>query len=208
MKSELRFQLLVAVAVLAMQPGRDRLRRFRRPRRARWQPPESFAVDRRHGAAFGGDVHRARQGADPSALHQLPSGRRPPAADDRQPAAPAAGHARRGRPWARRRCAVRSAIRTRISSPAACRAIRNGISRRARWRGRAKRSAKFARRSKIPARNGGRKARRTDPPHRRRHAGRLGLGARRRPQPAPGTQKQAGALVEAWVKSGAACPAK
>lgn len=25
-------------------------------------------------------------------------------------------------------------------------------------------------------------------------------------QPAPGTQKQAGALVEAWVKSGAACP--
>jgi hypothetical protein len=26
-------------------------------------------------------------------------------------------------------------------------------------------------------------------------------------QPAPGTQKQAGALVEAWAKSGAACPA-
>ena len=26
--------------------------------------------------------------------------------------------------------------------------------------------------------------------------------------PAPGTQKQAGALVDAWVKSGAACPAK
>ena len=27
-------------------------------------------------------------------------------------------------------------------------------------------------------------------------------------QPAPGTQKQAGALVEAWVKTGAACPAQ
>ena len=25
-------------------------------------------------------------------------------------------------------------------------------------------------------------------------------------QPAPGTQKQAGALVEAWVKTGAECP--
>jgi hypothetical protein len=25
-------------------------------------------------------------------------------------------------------------------------------------------------------------------------------------QPAPGTQKQAGALVEAWVKTGAVCP--
>jgi hypothetical protein len=27
-------------------------------------------------------------------------------------------------------------------------------------------------------------------------------------QPAPGTQKEAGALVEAWVKTGAGCPAK
>jgi hypothetical protein len=25
-------------------------------------------------------------------------------------------------------------------------------------------------------------------------------------RPAPGTQKEAGALVEAWVKTGAACP--
>ena len=25
--------------------------------------------------------------------------------------------------------------------------------------------------------------------------------------PAPGTQQQAGALVEAWIKTGAACPA-
>ena len=61
---------------------------------------------------------------------------------------------------------------------------------------------------KDPERNGGRKL--EDLIHHigDRHAGRLGLGARFRPQPAPGTQKQAGALVEAWVKTGAACPAK
>ena len=43
----------------------------------------------------GGDVHRTRQGADASALHELPSGRRPPAPGRREPAASAAGRARR-----------------------------------------------------------------------------------------------------------------
>lgn len=61
---------------------------------------------------------------------------------------------------------------------------------------------------KDPARNGGRKV--EDLIH---HIGtdtlvgwawHPGFGR----APAPGTQKQAGALVEAWVKSGAACPAK
>jgi hypothetical protein len=61
---------------------------------------------------------------------------------------------------------------------------------------------------KDPARNGGRKL--EDLIH---HIGtdtlvgwawHPGFGR----SPAPGTQKEAGALVEAWVKSGAACPAK
>jgi len=61
---------------------------------------------------------------------------------------------------------------------------------------------------KDPARNGGRKV--EDLIH---HIGtdtlvgwawHPGFGR----TPAPGTQKEAGALVEAWVKSGAACPAK
>lgn len=61
---------------------------------------------------------------------------------------------------------------------------------------------------KDPARNGGRKV--EDLIH---HIGtdtlvgwawHPGFGR----APAPGTQKEAGALVEAWVKSGAACPAK
>ena len=59
---------------------------------------------------------------------------------------------------------------------------------------------------KDPARNGNRKV--EDLIHHigDGHAGRLGLGAGLRPHPAPGTQKNAGALVEAWVKTGAACP--
>ena len=53
--------------------------------------PGELCRDRRYRRAVGGDVHRARQGADPSALRQLPSGRRPPAPGRRGPAAPAAG---------------------------------------------------------------------------------------------------------------------
>ena len=92
------------------------------------------------------------------------------------------------------------------SIPAACRAIRNGISRRARWRGKARRSREICAQIKDPARNGGRKV--EDLIH---HIGEdtlvgwawaPGFGR----APAPGTQEQAGALVEAWVKTGAACP--
>src|SRR6267154_2000353 len=74
------------------------------------------------------------------------------------------------------------------------------------WEG--KTVAEICAQLKAPARNGGRKV--EDLVH---HIGEDTLvgwawapGAGR--SPAPGTQKQAGALVEAWVKTGAACPAK
>ena len=74
------------------------------------------------------------------------------------------------------------------------------------WEG--KTVAEICAQIKDPARNGGRK-----PEDLIRHIGEDTLvgwawtpGAGR--SPAPGTQKQAGALVEAWVKSGAACPAQ
>ena len=74
------------------------------------------------------------------------------------------------------------------------------------WEG--KTVAEICAQLKDPARNGGRKV--EDLVH---HIGEDTLvgwawapGAGR--SPAPGTQKQAGALVEAWVKAGAACPAK
>lgn len=72
------------------------------------------------------------------------------------------------------------------------------------WEG--KTIAEICQQIKDPARNGGRKA--EDLIH---HIGEDTLvgwawapGYGR--EPAPGTQKQAGALVEAWVKTGAACP--
>ena len=74
------------------------------------------------------------------------------------------------------------------------------------WEG--KTVAEICAQIKDPARNGGRKV--EELVH---HIGEDTLvgwawipGVGRRP--APGTQKQAGALVEAWVKAGAACPAK
>jgi hypothetical protein len=74
------------------------------------------------------------------------------------------------------------------------------------WEG--KSIAEICAQIKDPARNGGRK-----PEELIHHIGEDTLvgwawspGTGR--SPAPGTQKQAGALVEAWVKSGAACPAQ
>ncbi|MBR1194887.1 Isoquinoline 1-oxidoreductase subunit [Bradyrhizobium sp. AUGA SZCCT0240] len=74
------------------------------------------------------------------------------------------------------------------------------------WEG--KTVAEICTQLKDPARNGGRK-----PEDLIDHIGADTLvgwawspGVGR--SPAPGTQKQAGALVEAWVKSGAACPAQ
>ena len=125
-------------------------------RRRCHEPSDSLAsagklcLDRRHGGAVGGIVHRARQGADPSALHELPSGRRPPAPGRSAPAASAAGRARRGRSWPPGHALPDLSPEAPISSPAACRAIRTGISRRAKWRGKARRSARSARRSRIP----------------------------------------------------------
>ena len=49
-----------------------------------------------------------------------------------------------------RRCDVRFAIRRRTSNPGGCRATRSGISRRARWLGKARRSVRSAPRSRIP----------------------------------------------------------
>jgi hypothetical protein len=74
------------------------------------------------------------------------------------------------------------------------------------WEG--KTVAEICAQIKDPARNGGRK-----PDDLIHHIGEdtlvgwawhPGFGR----EPAPGTQKAAGALVEAWVKTGAACPAK
>src|SRR5215831_9768688 len=52
-------------------------------------------LDLRRKTAFGGIVYRTRQGADASAMCQLPPGRRSPAPRRFRPLTPAAGRARR-----------------------------------------------------------------------------------------------------------------
>ena len=162
--------------------------------------------DRRHKAALGGDLHRTRQGADASALRQLPPGRRSPAPDRSRPAAPAAGRrGADGHGLPAMRCSICHQRANFEPGPHAG-PSRNGTSHRARWRGKARRSARSARRSRIP--NAMAAGACEDLVH---HIGddtlvgwawAPGFGR----QPAPGTQKMAGALVEAWVKTGAACP--
>ena len=56
---------------------------------------ESFSSIADSAGAFGGDIHGTRQGADPSALSELPSRRRPPAPRRYGAAPSAAGRARR-----------------------------------------------------------------------------------------------------------------
>ena len=178
-----------------------------RPRPEHARAAGELRVDRRHRAALGRAIFTelGKVLTHPRCVNCHPAGDRPRQGDAR-PAAPAAGRARAGRASAASRCAARSATRRRTSTPAACPAIPNGISRRARWRGRARRFAEICEQIKDPARNGNRK-----PEDLIHHIGddtlvgwawAPGYGR----QPAPGTQKIAGALVEAWVKTGAACP--
>ena len=105
-------------------------------------------------------LRRDRKGADPSALHELPSCRRPAAAGRRSPSSIS------------RRPGARTCLRRQLARPAtpianftlhdarvisrASPAIRAGSSRRCRWPGKASRSARFAGRSRTRTRNGGR----------------------------------------------------
>ena len=162
-------ELLPAHAVDPTAQSDDSLRRRKASRRS----PITASARRR--------FHRARQGAHPSALRELPSRRRPSAPGRAWPAAPAAGRARRRRPWARRPCAARSATSRPISIPA-------GMPGHPEWHLAPRRDGvggqvartRSASRSRTPrAMAAGRW--RSRPSHRRGHAGRLGLGARFRP---------------------------
>ncbi len=77
MKSEMRVKVLVAAVALQM----SMLTAYTVAGGPIGQPRDAGELlhDRRHGDAVCGFVHRARQSVDPSAVRQLPSGRRPPA---------------------------------------------------------------------------------------------------------------------------------
>src|SRR4029450_7468274 len=104
-----------------------------------------------------------------------------------------------------------------------CPGIPYGRGRRVRWRGKAKRSRRSADRSKIPAATAGNRGPRTQGPPRDNgdktvteihehlaHDTLVGWawapGGNR--EPAPGTQAQFGALITAWIETGAARPTR
>ena len=156
MKSELRFQLAGR-----RSRGRDehayRLRRFPDARRNRLRRPESFASITGYRRTIGGHVHRARQGADPSALHQLPSRKRSSAAGRRGPAAPAAGRRAARTAMAFRRCAARVCHKHANFEPGRMPGHPEWhlAPREMAWEG--KTVAEICAQIKDPARNGGRK---------------------------------------------------
>ena len=103
-------------------------------------------------------------------------------------------------------CVAQSVIRRPTSTPPACRAIRSGISLRIEMGWQDRTLGQICAQIKDPARNGGRSLEALIEHIREEPlvswAWAPGYGR----QPAPGTQKEAGDLVEAWVKTGAVCP--
>ncbi len=133
----------------------------------------------------------------------------------RRPAAPGRPHAACTSRWS---CAARTATarpawpaRPATAAPTsirrACRAIRTGTWRRSRWPGRASRSAQICKQLKDPARNGSR-----DIAAILKHATtdslvKWGWNPGPGRTPAPGTNAEFGALLQAWADAGAYCPA-
>jgi hypothetical protein len=205
MKSELRFQLLVSVATLAMSvlPGYA-VSETAPPMLA---SPESFAsiadADARSAAMF---TELGKVLTHPRCTNCHPAGDRPRQGDERRLHQPPVTRGADGHGLPAMHCSI-------------CHQNANFDPGRMpghpgwhlaplemAWEG--KTVAEICVQIKDPARNGGRKVEELV-----RHIGEDTLvgwawapGAGR--SPAPGTQKQAGALVEAWVKTGAACPAK
>ncbi len=139
------------------------------------------------------------------ALRELSSCGRPAVASGRGPPAPAAGRARRGRLWHGQR-AMRNVPpgRQLRSRRRARHAGWHLAPREMAWQG--KTIAEICVQVKDPARNGGRTLVQIHD-HMTNDslvgwAWAPGYGR----TPAPGTQKALGALLEAWIKTGASCP--
>ena len=205
MTSELRFQLLVSVAALAMSmlPGYA-VSETAPPMLA---SPESFAsiadTDARSAAMF---TELGKVLTHPRCTNCHPAGDRPRQGDERRLHQPPVTRGADGHGLPAMRCSICHQNANfdpgRMPGHPGWHLAPPEMA----WEG--KTVAEICAQIKDPARNGGRKV--EELVH---HIGEDTLvgwawapGAGR--SPAPGTQKQAGALVEAWVKTGAACPAK
>jgi hypothetical protein len=205
MKPETRFQVLASVAALclsvmtgyaASQTASNTL-----------SSPESFAAiadnDARSAAMF---TELGKVLTHPRCVNCHPAGDRPRQGDERRLHQPPVARGVDGHGTETMRCSICHQNANFDPGRMPGHPEWHLAPREMAWEG--KTVAEICAQIKDPARNGGRKVEQLV-----HHIGEDTLvgwawapGAGR--SPAPGTQKQAGALVDAWVKSGAACPAK
>jgi len=208
MKSETRFQIFVSVAAVAMSlfTGYAVSQPSMQPKNT-LAAPESFAsiadTEKRSAALF---TELGKVLTHPRCTNCHPAGDRPRQGDDRRLHQPPVERGADGHGLASMRCPI-------CHGPANFEAARmpghpewHLAPLSMAWEG--KTVAEICEQIKDPARNGNRKVEELI-----HHIGddtlvgwawAPGYGR----EPAPGTQQQAKALVDAWVKTGAACPAK
>lgn len=205
MKSELPFRLLVSVTVLAMSMHAGPAVSETAPRTL--ASPESFAsiadTDARSAAMF---TELGKVLTHPRCTNCHPASDRPRQGDESRPHQPPVTRGADGHGLPAMRCSICHQKANFEPGRMPGHSEWHLAPREMAWEGRT--VAEICAQIKDPARNGGRKV--EELVH---HIGEDTLvgwawapGAGR--SPAPGTQKQAGALVEAWVKTGAACPAE
>jgi hypothetical protein len=205
MKSELRFQLLVSVAVVAMSMLGGYAVSQTAPHTL--ASPESFAsiadTDARSAAMF---TELGKVLTHPRCTNCHPVSDRPRQGDESRPHQPPVTRGADGHGLPAMRCSTCHQNANFDPGRMPGHPEWHLAPREMAWEG--KTVAEICTQIKDPARNGGRKV--EELVHHIAEDTLVGWawapGAGR--SPAPGTQKQAGALVDAWVKSGAACPAK
>jgi hypothetical protein len=204
MKSEMRFQMQVSVAALAMSLLTGYA--FSETAPQTLASPESFAaigdVDKRSAAIF---TELGKVLTNPRCMNCHPAGDRPHQGDESRLHQPPVTRGPDGHGVGTMHCSVCHQAANFDPGRVPGHPEWHLAPREMAWEG--KTLGEICAQLKDPARNGGRKV--EDLIH---HIGAdtlvgwawaPGFG---RP-PAPGTQQEAGALVEAWVKTGAACPA-
>ena len=205
MKSETRFQILVPAAALAM----SMLSGYAASQTASntLASPESFVAiadtDARSAAIF---TELGKVLTSPRCVNCHPAGDRPHQGDESRLHQPPVDRGVDGHGTQTMRCSICHQNTNFEPGRVPGHPEWHLAPREMAWEG--KTLAEICAQIKDPDRNGGRKA--EDLVH---HIGTdtlvgwawaPGFGR----APAPGTQKEAGALVDAWVKTGAACPAK
>ena len=204
MKSAMRFQVMVPVAALAI----SLLTGYAASETTSHAlaGPESFAeigdVSARSAAMF---TELGKVLTSPRCMNCHPAGDRPRQGDGSRPHQPPVSRGADGHGQEAMRCSICHQAANFDPGRVPGHPEWHLAPREMAWEG--KTLAEICAQIKDPARNGGRKV--EDFIH---HIGAdtlvgwawaPGFGR----TPAPGTQKEAGALVEAWVKTGAACPA-